>query len=149
MPAPKYTFDTSFIISNRLSVFPDNFFYSDIVLLELIASASDESAFRQHQNTRRIFKEDEKLIIPNSDDWLLAGKILYWLEQGKRKANKGKAPSKVPGATQKMALDALIAVSARRYRATVVTENWNDFNAIKYYCDFKLMKGADFLAKYE
>ncbi len=47
-----------------------------------------------------------------------------------------------------MALDALIAASARRYKATVVTENYDDFNAIKYYCDFKLMRGADFLSKF-
>jgi predicted nucleic acid-binding protein len=144
---PIYTFDTSFIISNKLSVYPDNFLFSDVVLLELIGSASDESIFKQHQNTRRIFKEDGKLIIPNADDWLMAGKVLFWLEQGKRKGNRGNAPPKRPGATQRMALDALIAISARRYKAIVVTENFDDFSAIKYYCDFRLMRGAEFLNK--
>ncbi len=58
------------------------------------------------------------------------------------------SPPKKTGATQRMALDALIATSARRYKVIVVTENYDDFNAIKYYCDFKLMKGADFLEKF-
>lgn len=146
---PKYTFDTSFIVANKLSVYPDNFLFSEIVLLELIGSASDDSTFKKHQNTRRIFKEDEKLIIANSDDWLMASKILYWLEQGARKGNKGKSAPKKIGATQRMALDALIAVSARRYKATVVTENWDDFNTIKYYCNFKLLSGAEFLDKFK
>jgi predicted nucleic acid-binding protein len=145
---PSYTFDTSFIISNKLSVYPDNFLFSDVVLLELIASAKDESTFKKHQNTRKLFIEDDKLIIPSADDWLMASKILYWLEQGKKKGNKGMSPPKKTGATQRMALDALIATSARRYKVIVVTENYDDFNAIKYYCDFKLMKGADFLEKF-
>jgi len=145
---PAYTFDTSFIISNKLSVYPDNFLFSDVVLLELIGSARDESTFKQRRDTRKLFLEDDKLIIPNPDDWLMAGKILYWLEQGKKKGNKGMSPPKKTGATQRMALDALIAASARRYKATVVTENYDDFNAIKYYCDFKLMRGSDFLNKF-
>lgn len=98
---PSYTFGTSFIVSNKLSVYPDNFLFSDVVLLELIGSAKDESAFKQHQNTRKLFMEDDKLIIPNPDDWLMAGKILYWLEQGKKKRNKGMSPPKKTGATRK------------------------------------------------
>lgn len=120
---------------------------SEIVLLELIGNAKDESSFKKFQALRKEYEKDGTLIIVNSDDWLLAGKILFWLEQGVKKGNLGKSPPKIPGATQRMALDVLIAVSARRYKAMVVTDNWNDFNAIKYYCDFKLMKGVDFLNK--
>lgn len=144
----KFTFDTSFIISNKLSVVPDNFLYSDIVLLELIRGAKDETTFKKHLAAREQVLKEDLLIIPNSDDWLMAGKVLYWIEQGKKKANKGNAPKKRPGETQTMVMDALIAVSARRYKATVVTENMSDFEAIKYYCDFKLMSGARFLEKY-
>ena len=42
------------------------------------------------------------------------------------------------GASQRMFLDALIAVSARCMNATVVTQDWDDFKAITYYCDVKL-----------
>ncbi len=146
---PRYTFDTSFIISNKLSDFPDNFLLSEVVILELTASANDETIFKYYQSLRKVYEDGDLLITPNSDDWLMVSKVLYWLEQGKKKSNKGKAPAKRPGATQRMALDALIAVSARRYKVTVVTENFDDFNAIKYYCDFKLMKGRDFLDKYK
>ena len=46
-----------------------------------------------------------------------------------------------------MFLDALIAVSARRMSATVVTQDWGDFKAIQYYCDVKLQRGADFFTQ--
>lgn len=141
---PLYTFDTSTIISRKLSDIPDNFLLSEIVILELIGSASDASKQKMYLALRRNYQQDELLITPNSDDWLMASKILFWLEQGTKKKNKGKSPAKQPGATQRMALDVLIAVSARRYKATVVTENFDDFNAIKYYCDFSLKRGSDF-----
>lgn len=142
---PKYTFDTSFLIANRLSEIPGNFLLSDVVALELIAAATDQSEFKVYHQLRKSYSDSSFLITPNTDDWLMAGKILYWLEQGVRKKNRGKATPKKPGATQRMALDVLLAVSARRHRVTVVTDNWRDFNAIKYYCDFSLVKGAEFL----
>jgi hypothetical protein len=43
-----------------------------------------------------------------------------------------------------MFLDTLIAVSAKRANATVVTNNYDDFKAIQYYFQFKLMRGSDF-----
>jgi hypothetical protein len=46
-----------------------------------------------------------------------------------------------------MALNALIAVSARRCSATVITENWDDFKAIQRYCKFKLTKGSNFFKR--
>jgi len=144
---PKFTFDTSFIIANKLSVFPDNFLFSDVVLLELIGSAPDDAIFKKLQTLRKQYAADNLLIIANAADWLMAGKILFWLEQGRKKKNKGKSEPKIAGATQRMALDALIATSARRYKTTVVTENFDDFAAIKYYCNFSLVRGSEFLGK--
>lgn len=140
----KYTFDTSFIIARKLSEIPDNFLLSDVVALELIGAASDESNFKALQRLRNLYRKDGLLIIPDDNDWLMAGKILYWLEQGSRSKNKGKSIPKRPGATQRMALDVLLAVSARRNGVTVVTENWRDFEAIQYYCAFKFIRGSDF-----
>lgn len=142
---PSFTYDTSFIIAHKLSELPDNFLLSAVVLLELTASAKDESTRKQYEALRREYEEDGTLIVPTSEDWLLASKILYWLEQGRKKKAGGRSPRKKPGAAQSMAFDALIAVSARRYNATVVTENWDDFKAIQYYCKVKLMRGTDFL----
>ena len=68
---------------------------------------------------RRAFEKEDSLILPNSADWLLANKVLYWLTQKRKKAAGGKSPPLKPGASQRMALDALIAVSARRYKAMI------------------------------
>ena len=136
---PFFTYDTSFIVSYKLSDLPDNFLLSSVVLLELTASAKDESTLKQYERLRKVYEKDNTLIVPTSEDWLLASKILYWLEQGRKQKAGGKSPPKKRGATQSMALDALIAVTARRHNAIVVTENWDDFKAIQYYCNVKLM----------
>jgi predicted nucleic acid-binding protein len=143
----KFTFDTSIVIANKLPEISGNFLLSDVVVLELIAGASDATRFKQIQQLRKLYSDSDLLITPNEDDWLMAGKILYWLEQGARKKNLGKAPPKKSGATQRMALDVLLAVSARRHKVTLVTDNWRDFNAIQYYCNFKLAGSTEFLAK--
>lgn len=46
-----------------------------------------------------------------------------------------------------MALDVLIAVSSRRWRATVVTENYDDFKTIQRYCKTKIAKASDFFKR--
>ena len=43
-----------------------------------------------------------------------------------------------------MVLDALIAASARRWDATVITENWDDFKAIQRYCKVRIVRGSNF-----
>lgn len=141
---PYYTFDTSTIISRKLSRLPDNFLLSVVVLMELMSSARDESQRKYYEALYREYRSDNMVIIPNPDDWLLASKVLYWLSQGRRRTAKGRAQRLIPGASQRMALDALIATSARRWKATVITENWEDFRAIQRYCDVKIIKGSDF-----
>ncbi|MEW6212181.1 MAG: hypothetical protein AB1631_27880 [Acidobacteriota bacterium] len=86
----------------------------------------------------------DALLVPTADDWLTSGRILFWLSQGRRKKAGGKALRLVAGASQRMFLDALIEVSARRAGATVVTNDWDDFKAIQYYCPVKLIRGSDF-----
>jgi predicted nucleic acid-binding protein len=67
--------------------------------------------------------------------------------QKRKKRAGGKSPPLKTGASQRMALDVLIAVSARRVKATVVTVNWSDFEAIKYYCDVKVVKASDYFRR--
>ena len=141
---PYYTCDTSVVISKKLSDLPDNFLFSAVVLLELLRDAKDESERKWYEAVCRAYSKDNSLIVPNADDWLLASKVLYWLTQTRRKRAGGKLPRMKPGATQRMVLDALIATSARRWKATVITDNWDDFKAIQRYCDVKLIKGSDF-----
>ena len=139
-----YTCDTSVIISRKLSDLPDNFLFSAVVLLELLAGAADESERKRYEALHRAYGKDNSLIIPNADDWLLSSKVLYWLTRERRRRGGGKLPRMKPGATQRMVLDALIAASARRWDATVITENWDDFKAIQRYCKVKIVRGSKF-----
>jgi predicted nucleic acid-binding protein len=142
------TFDTSFIISHRVSSLPDNFLLSDVVVMELMASANDDSVRKAFETMRAAHEKDGTLIVPTTDDWLMAGRVLYWLTKGRKRKAGGKAPKLIPGASQSMALDALIAVSAKRVGAAVVTENYDDFKAIGYYLDGLSVKhGNRFLRK--
>lgn len=137
------TFDTSFIVTRKVSSLPDNFLLSEVVVMELMASAADESARKSFEAMRSAHKNDGTLIIPTPEDWLMAGRVLYWLTKGRKKRAGGKSPQLKPGASQSMALDALIAVSAWRAGATVMTENYDDFKAIGYYLEgLRLRRGS-------
>lgn len=139
--------DTSTYISRKLSELPDNFLFSSIVLMELMQSASDETQRKVYEQVHRAYAKDNSLIVPDEDDWLTASKVLFSLYQARRRRNRGLAPRLKSGESETMILDVLIAVSARRWDATVITENWGDFKAIQRYCKFKLAKGSDFFKR--
>lgn len=144
---PPITFDTSIFTSYKPEGFPSGFLFSAVVIQELIASANDDSEVYRWVAARRAYEKEDRLIIPNSADWLMASKVLYWLMQKRKKASGGKSPPLKSGASQRMALDALIAVSARRHKATVVTLNYRDFEAIRYYCNVKVIKASDYFGR--
>jgi predicted nucleic acid-binding protein len=147
---PYFTYDTSVCISRKLTDFhemPRDFRMSAIVLLELIAGAHDQSRRKFYEGIFRQYQTSDLLIVPNEDDWLLAAKILFVLTHGRKRAQKGKLQKLPPGASQRLALDVLIAVSARRWKAQVVTENWADFKAIQRYCNATIIKAAQFFRR--
>ena len=144
---PYFTYDTSVCIARRVTDFrkmPPSFLLSAVVVTELIAGSADESRVRSYERIFRQYKADNSLIIPNEDDWLLASKVLYLLTHDRKRARKGKLQRLPAGASQRLALDVLIAVSARRWNTQVVTENWADFKAIQRYCKTKIVKATDF-----
>lgn len=147
---PNYTYDTSVIISRKLTDLPGgsgSFFMSAVVLMELTASARDDAQRKLYERLFRQYQNDNSLIAPDENDWLLTSRILYWLTQSRRRSLKGKLKRLPSGVSQSMALDVLIAVSARRWKATVVTENWDDFKAIQRYCNTKIVKASDFFGR--
>lgn len=144
---PPVTFDTSVFTSYKPEGFPSGFLFSAVVIQELIASANDDSEMNRWAATWRAAEKEDRLIVPTSADWLMASKVLYWLMQKRKKRAGGKSPPLKTGASQRMALDALIAASARQHRAAVVTVNWSDFEAIRYYCDVKVIKASDFFKR--
>ena len=144
---PYFTYDTSVLVSRKLTDFremPASFLLSSIVLMEIAGSAHDESRRKFYEGIFQQYKEDKRLIVPSANDWLLASKILFLLTHARRRSQKGKLRALPPGASQRLALDVLIAVSARRWKTQVVTENWSDFKAIQRYCNTTIIKAANF-----
>jgi predicted nucleic acid-binding protein len=148
---PYFTYDTSVIIARKvlnLKRMPQNFLLSAVVLMELIASTKDLSQRRAYEQLYRQYQRDNLLIAPTEEDWLLAAQILFLLTHARRRLHKGKLKQLPPGASQRLALDVLLAVSARRWKAQVVTENWSDFKAIQRYCNTTIVKAAQFFHRF-
>ena len=148
---PYFTYDTSVCISRKLINFqqmPESFRMSAVVLMELTAGARDESRRKSYERFFRQYQKDNSLIVPNDEDWLLTSKILFLLTNSRSVQNRGKLKRLPPGASQRLALDVLIAVSARRWKAQVVTENWADFKAIQRYCNATIIRAAQFFKNY-
>ena len=123
---------------------PGSFLMSTIVLMELSASCADATERKLYERLSRAYEEERRLIVPNYEDWLLTSKILFLLTNSRRRLHHGKLRRLPPGASQRLALDVLIAVSARRWKAQVVTEDWTDFKAIQRYCNTTIIKAAQF-----
>jgi predicted nucleic acid-binding protein len=144
---PYFTYDTSVIISRKISdlhEMPQNYVMSAVVLMELLSSAADRTMSKVYERLFRQYQRDKLLIVPTDEDWLFASRILFLLTQARRWEQKGKLTRLSAGASQHIALDVLIAVSARRWKAQVVTENWSDFKAIQRYCNTTIIKAAQF-----
>src|ERR1700741_3973347 len=145
-----FNYDTSVCIARNLIGFqkmPQNFVLSAVVMLELMAGDPSESRRKFFENVFRQFQKDNLVIVPNGDDWLLAAKVLRLLSDARRRLHNGRLKRLPPGTSQRLALDVLIAVSARRWKAHVVTENWADFKAIQRYCNTRIVKAAQFFKR--
>ena len=144
---PYFTYDTSVIVSKKLTNLqrmPQSFLMSAVVLLELMAGADDGSIRKFWEGMFNHYQKSNLLIVPTVEDWLFAAKILYLLTHSRKLLQKGRLRRLPPGISQRLALDALIAVSARRWKAQVVTENWSDFKAIQRYCNTTIVRAATF-----
>jgi predicted nucleic acid-binding protein len=147
---PYFTYDTSVIVSRKirnLHAMPKDFLLSAVVLMELTAASADNSLRKIYEHLFYQYRRDQLLIVPNDDDWLFAAKIMFLMTQDRRREGRGKLKRLPPGASQRLALDVLIAVSARRWKAHVVTENWGDFKAIQRYCNTTIIKAAQFFRR--
>lgn len=147
---PYFTYDTSVIIARKvlnLQRMPQNFLVSAVVLMELIASTKDLSQRKAYEHLYLQYQKKNLLIVPAEEDWLLAAKILYLLTHARKRLHKGKLKQLPPGASQRLALDVLLAVSARRWEAQVVTENWSDFKAIQRYCNTTIVRATQFFQR--
>ncbi|HEU0253938.1 MAG TPA: hypothetical protein VFR12_12965 [Pyrinomonadaceae bacterium] len=145
---PYFTYDTSVIIARGLNNLrpSTNLLFSTVVCMELMAGASDDSRRKIYENLFREHQYNDSLIVPIDSDWVFGGKILFWLANARRRIDGGRLCSLPPGASQRMAMDVLLAASARRREAVIVTENWRDFKAIQHFCNVKVIKASDFFS---
>ena len=100
---------------------------SAVVLMELLAGASDSKSREHLLEFEREFSTLQRVLVPIERDWSIAGQVLaqlgakYAYEQVRR---------------SRMTNDALIAMSAARNGFTVFTKDAADFERIAEYRPF-------------
>lgn len=87
----------------------------------------------------------DRLPVPSGEDWWLAGKVLNSLHRGLRSHKRGQITAISKGEQQRILRDVLIALTARRAGAAVVTENVSDFEKIRDFCNVRIVRPAQFL----
>ncbi|MFQ6039344.1 MAG: type II toxin-antitoxin system VapC family toxin [Candidatus Poribacteria bacterium] len=101
--------------------YPQVIHVSSIVLMELMAGSFSRTEVAIVNNIVKVAKSANKIVTPIYTDYVEAGRILVKLQ-----SEKGYDLKKAYSLTN----DVLIALSARRIGATVVTQNRRDFEAI-------------------
>ena len=140
----RVVFDTNIFIKYRLPRDLRGMLLSAVVLHELVAGAGDKSEVQFAQAMRDDFEKENRLITPTLEDWWEAGRVLHALRQGLKSRAKGITPKLSPDEVQRIFRDVMIARTARRARAAVVTDNIGDFLKIKPFCNVRVIPGADF-----
>ena len=141
---PTVTFDTSIFIAYKPARLPAGFLLSAVVVQELAAGAVDKSDLQRLDSIRRAYEKEGRLLVPTGEDWWLAGKVLNALLRGLKSKAKGRTP-RVPRLEQhRIIRDVLIARTAHRAGAIVVTDNVGDFQKIKRFCNVRLKSGATY-----
>ena len=141
---PIITFDTCIFISYQPSYLPKGFRMTAVVLQELTVGANDNTEVKYWNEVRKAREKDGTLLVPNGEDWWLAGKVLNSLLRGLKSENAGKTPKLSADEIQRITRDVLIARTVKRENALLVTDNIADFNKIKKFCDVKTQSGKDF-----
>ena len=140
-------FDTSIWIAYKPAKLPKNLIMSAVVLQELVAGAADRTILKTLEASKKQYEKEKKLLVPTGEDYFQAGKILNSFFHNLRTESGGKTPRLQPNRVQKMFRDTLIAVSAHRVHALLVTNNVKDFSAIQRYCSVRVMSGRDFFGR--
>jgi len=104
-------------------------YMSAVVIEELYAGASDNNTIKLLDRLCATFEELGRLIAPDALDWKKTGKVITKL--GQKYGFEEKFLTKITN-------DVLIALSARKIGAVVVTFNIKDFSRIKEFVDFEI-----------
>lgn len=105
------------------------FYMSAVVIEELYAGAFDKISVKLLDRMYETFENLGRIIVPEASDWQKTGKVIA--KFGQKYGFGEKFLSKTTN-------DVLIAFSARRIGAIVVTNNTKDFLRIKEFVDFEI-----------
>lgn len=115
--------------------------HSIVVWQERMVGASGNKHLKQLESQCRQIEKEGRLLIPDAEAWLMAGRILYrHLSDLSRQSSARMRPAIGHAEKQNIIRDVLIAVSAKKAGATVVSDN-KDFPLIQRYYDFKWISG--------
>lgn len=120
---------------------------SAIVLQELVAGAVDKSELQRLDTARHGFEKEGQLLVPTGEDWWLAGEVLNSLLRGLKSKRRGLTPKLHPAEKHRIVRDVLIARTARRAGALLVTDNMKDFEMIRRLCAVRTVRGAEYFRK--
>lgn len=116
-----------------------------VVLQEITAGASDRNAVRDLSLLGQKLERRGRLLVPNGEDWFYTGKVLNALYLGLRSRYSRERVVIPKDEQQRLVRDVLIARSAKRTNAAVVTYNRGDFEKIRRFCSVRLMDPERFL----
>jgi predicted nucleic acid-binding protein len=104
-------------------------YMSTVVLSELYAGSHDSQSIKLLDKLYHTFQNVGRIIVPDESDWQKTGGIISRLRE--KYGYEMRYLSRIQN-------DILIAFSARRIGAFVVTHNKKDFQRIKEFIDFRI-----------
>jgi predicted nucleic acid-binding protein len=104
-------------------------YLSAVVSYELSVNAHNRRTRTLLQDFVRPMERTGRVVTPTFDDWSMASEVVTAIE-----ANEKSWRSKLPALLN----DILVALSARRIGATLLTYNRDDFRLIRRHTDFSL-----------
>ncbi len=137
-------FDTNIWIAYQIKRLPADLIMSSVVMQELVAAATDKTDVRNFKASKDKYEREGKMLVPDSNDWWQVGFILNSYLRKLKSRVSGRIPRLQQNEKARLVRDALIAVTARRAGALLVTDNLADFEKIRAYCKVKVMSGRDY-----
>jgi predicted nucleic acid-binding protein len=120
---------------------------SSVVLYELTATTIDKSLWQKYTAWRKAYTKLNRFLVPTSNDWWEASKIVSRIRFGEKSAAQGKTP-KLPDA-QTLQNDTLIARTAYAQKYFVVTSNLTDFQKIQQFLKVEIVSADEYFATEE
>ncbi len=147
--ASKVLFDTQVFITYRPIIKSQKIepgWHSVVVWQERMVGLSGGKELRRAESICKELEQEGRLLIPDREAWLMAGRILnhYLSDQSRQNPTRAR-PALSHAEKQNLIRDVLIAVSAKKAGVTVVSDN-KDFPTLQRYYDFKWSSGRAYFA---